>query len=445
MSSPEKPCGAFEAQLEPTSPSELPTADDAAIFRMRCGRHRAYSVLLCDHALTSPASPLPALLEGRQALVVTTRTVSRLYGRPIEALSAMCERSQTLVLNVNEDTKTHATVESICRAALAAELDRRSALISIGGGVCTDLTSYAASLIRRGVECIRIPTTLIGQVDAGIGVKAAVNFDGKKSYLGCFSPPQLVVLDPTFLRTLPRCEIQRGLAEIIKIALICDAELFSFVETHWPELVWSDHRDDSASIRRLIEVSARRMLEQLQENPFEDKTYQRLVDAGHTFSPLIEARSQFAIHHGEAVAVDLCLSATIAAQAGLMSWDARERVVELVWQIGLPIFTPVLTEELCIRALGEAARHRGGQTNLVLPSTIGRGVFVDDVRDLPATALTAALDRLRYDDRAERRVPTDAPRASSVQAGSPDLLPRPSAVSSTQRSGSQRTADTNVR
>src|SRR5262245_3916672 len=125
MNSTEKPLGAFDAQRGPASQSELAKADDAAIFRMRCGRHRSYSVFLCDHALTSPVSPLPALLEGRPALIVTTRTVNRLYGRSIEALAAMCDgRSQTLVLNVSEDTKTHATVERICRAALAAELDR---------------------------------------------------------------------------------------------------------------------------------------------------------------------------------------------------------------------------------------------------------------------------------------------------------------------------------
>lgn len=370
---------------------------DEPLFVMQCDRQRAYPVVLLDNAFESARSPLPDALQGRRALIVTTRTVHTLYGEVLETFSRTCDSPiDVLVLDVDEETKTPAAIEAICRAAVSLELDRRAVLVGVGGGICTDLTSYAAALIRRGIACIRVPTTVIGQVDAGIGVKSAINFDGKKSYLGCFSPPALVVIDPTFLRTLPRRDFQRGLAEIVKIALVRDAELFELVESEWPRFVACGEGASPASTR-IIELSARRMLEELQTNLFEDRTHKRLVDAGHTFSPQIEAVTQFSVHHGEAVAIDLCLSVTIAAEAGILDWPSRNRVVDLIGAIGLPIFTPVLSEELCERALAEAMRHRGGETNLVLPQRIGDGSCIVYERDLKPDVLAAAIARLRDD------------------------------------------------
>jgi 3-dehydroquinate synthase len=141
----------------------------------------------------------------------------------------------------------------------------------------------------------------------------------------------------------------------------------------------------------VIESSAKKMLEELAPNLYEDQTFKRLVDAGHTFTPLIEAASDFAIHHGEAVAIDLCLSVTIAAVAGILQWNERSRLTQLIRAIGLPTFTPLLTEELCERALIEAEYHRGGQSNLVLPDRVGSGIFIDALRDLPAGTIKAAL------------------------------------------------------
>ena len=381
----------------PLRPRQVTTEPVGAetVFRMPCTRRQTYGVFSMPRALEAPCSPLRSLLSGRRALIVTTPTVYRLHGG---AFRAFCQEVDaeidTLVLSLNEELKTHASAEQICRRAIERGLDRRSVLVAIGGGVCTDLTSYAASLIRRGIECIRIPTTVIGQVDAGIGVKAAVNFDGKKSYLGCMSSPTAVLLDPAFLRTLPRRHFQLGLAEIIKIALVSDAELFALVEAEWPRFVADGFDDFGSAAWRIIVVSAQRMLEELKPNLFEDRTYRRLVDAGHTFSPLIEAASDFTIHHGEAVSIDLCLSATIAALAGIMRWDDRDRVVDLIRQVGLPTHTALLNGALSELALIEAGRHRGGQTNLVLPDGIGSGVFVDALSDLRPGVLAAALERL---------------------------------------------------
>src|SRR5262245_46745226 len=194
------------------------------VFVMPCTKRRSYPVVSVPHVLTS--TMLQALIGDRRSLLVTTPTVYALHRASIRAFCGSGDGSiDPLILSGGEESKTCATIELICRKALDLRLDRRSILIALGGGVCSDLTSYAASLIRRGIDCIRIPTTLIGQVDAGLGVKSGVNFGGKKSYLGSFHPPMAVFLDSTFLRTLPLRHFQLGLAEMIKIALVCDAEL----------------------------------------------------------------------------------------------------------------------------------------------------------------------------------------------------------------------------
>lgn len=366
------------------------------IFTMPHTRRAEYPVYFSPDLFKPPFSVLAEFVAGRRALLVTTPTVNELHGA---SLDAFCEtfQSDRLVLCVDEESKTHAAAERICRRALELGLDRRAVLIAVGGGVCTDLTSYAASLIRRGIHCVRVPTTVIGQVDAGIGAKSAVNFEGRKSYLGCFTPPRAVMLDPTFLRTLPLRHFVLGLAEIIKIALVADGRLFQLVEAHWPDLVGDSFDQPVRKASHIIELAAVRMLEQLRPNLFETRTYRRLVDAGHTFSPLIEAASGFRVPHGAAVAIDLCLSATLAALSGILSWAERDRTLELVSNVGLPLWSEFLSEQICERALLEAARHRGGQTNLVLPDKIGSAVFIDAFRDLPAGLMGAALRQLSAD------------------------------------------------
>jgi 3-dehydroquinate synthase len=233
-------------------------------------------------------------------------------------------------------------------------------------------------------------------VDAGIGVKNGVNFAGKKSYLGSFHPPLAVLLDPRFLRTLPLQHFQFGLAEMIKIALVSDAELFSLIEAEWFRFVPRAFQELDRGLRQIIELSARRMLEELKDNLFE-AIYKRAVDAGHTFSPQIEAASGFTIHHGAAVAIDLSFSTTVAAVAGMLTWNERERVILAIRKIGLPIYSPLLTEALCERALVEVRHHRGGEANLVVPVRIGAVEFVDPGRDFGLHVLSIALNKLRSD------------------------------------------------
>jgi 3-dehydroquinate synthetase len=300
----------------------------------------------------------------------------------------------TLVLNAREETKSMDLVQTVCEQALAHGLNRRGLLIGFGGGVCLDVVTVAASLIRRGIGHLRVPTTLIGQIDAGIGLKGAVNFSGKKSFIGCFHPPEQVLIDPAFQKTLPRRFLIAGLAEAVKIGLVRDPVLFEMLERWAPALVASAFDEPAAEGREVLRRSIWAMLDELRKNPYEDRTYERLVDFGHTFSPSLESALGFDIQHGEAVAIDIALSATIARSLGLIPNDVCERILSLLKMAGLPIFARQLDVPLCREAMFEAARHRGGSMNLVLPAGIGRAVFLKHREDVSDSVLEQALSSL---------------------------------------------------
>src|SRR5262249_17735464 len=153
----------------------------------------------------------------RTALLVTTPSVERLYGSAMRSVLKGTRKVATLVLPAREETKSLELVKTVCHQALCNGLNRRGGLIAFGGGVCLGAGTLSASLIRRGVGHIRVPTTLIGQIDAGIGLKGAVNFAGKKSFVGCFHPPERVLVDPAFLRSLPQRFLSSGIAEAVKM------------------------------------------------------------------------------------------------------------------------------------------------------------------------------------------------------------------------------------
>ena len=363
--------------------------------RVRTEKAREYEVALVDGILQPGARPLAERIGSRRALVVTTPTVARLYARQIHrSLVHGNPQVSLFVLECDERAKSLDQVVLICDRALECGLDRRGLLVGLGGGVCTDLVTMAASWIRRGIDYIRVPTTLIGLVDSGIGIKGGLNHRGKKSYLGCFHPPGSALLDVGFLPTLPPRHVRSGLAEIVKVGLASDARLFQRVETHWPEF-FSDRRSSAtAAVRRTIWRSTVRLLQDLEANLYEDRSSERLSDLGHTFSPLLEAASGFELPHGEAVAIDMALSATIASRLGLLREADRDRILDLLAKIGLPLWSRALTPALCRRALEEAVLHRGGCPNLVVPVGIGAATFIRSIETIPLREIEAALSIL---------------------------------------------------
>lgn len=363
-------------------------------FRMACASQQSYEVSLIDGLLLPSTSALADAIGERKAILVTTPNVDRLYGAAMRALLEKTNTLATVVLPAREDTKSLELVKTVCREALFHGLNRRGLLIGFGGGVCLDVVTLSASLIRRGIGHVRIPTTLIGQIDAGVGLKGAVNFAGKKSFVGCFHPPHGVLVDPIFLRTLPRRFLSSGIAEAVKMGIARDVQLFEALERWAPQLVTSAFAAPEAEGRDVLRRSIWAMLDELRKNPREDRGYERIVDFGHTFSPALEAALGFDIHHGEAVAVDIALSTAIAFFLEMIDRTVLERILLALRSAGLPVFSDRLDLALCLEALKEARRHRGGRINLVVPTGIGRTAFLRRSRDIPKSVLAESLTLL---------------------------------------------------
>ena len=270
------------------------------------------------------------------------------------------------------------------------ELGRRNEpVIVIGGGAVLDTACLAASLYRRGIPYIRVPSTLLAYVDASIGIKTGVNFGSGKNLIGAFSAPLSVLLDRAFLRSLPHREISSGLGEILKLGLACDSELFAALEEDGERLRSSRFSDENGLplLARAVSV----MLGELESNMFEDNLY-RAVDLGHTFSqPLELLAGPAAMRHGEAVALDLNLSAAIAHRRGLFDASTLHRLALLTKRLGLPTKFPDIEPELLWHSVTERTRHRGGRQRIPLPTRIGGYTFVDDLRPGEVSESLSAL------------------------------------------------------
>jgi 2-epi-5-epi-valiolone synthase len=362
-------------------------------YRLACDSSvPTYEVCLIEDLLGANSHFLARILTHRKSLIVSTPTVERLFGARLQkALEAWELDAEVFVLACNEATKSVEQVFGICQAAMDRRLGRTDVLVSFGGGICSDIVTLAASLIRRGIGHVRIPTTLIGQVDAGIGIKGGINFGDKKNYLGCFYSPEQVLIDPAYLRSVSRSDLSSGFAEIIKLAIVCDRNLFDEVADSGNRLLASGFVTPWESSRRIVWRACQLMLDELAANVYEDQSYQRLVDFGHTFSPHLEALSKYRIPHGHAVAIDMVTSAAISCVMGLLAAQEFEAIVKLLVDLELPTGSPLLDVDACMEAIREAARHRGGTPNLVIPVHIGSATFVEHIADLPQSLIRAAL------------------------------------------------------
>ena len=340
---------------------------------------------------------LAELLAGRPALVVVSPSVHRLYGSLVRDFCTRASgrsRISYLVLRRTEATKTLDAATEVSERASAASLHRTSPIVAIGGGVCSDICGVAAAMHRRGVPHINVPTTLIGLVDAGIGLKCAVNHSGRKSALGAFHPPEHTVLDRGFLPTLPVRHLVGGLAEIVKLAVVRDPVLFELLERDVEALAHSGFLVPAAAAEQVVRRTVTGMLEELARNPFETVDYRRRVDFGHTFSPHIETASGHSVIHGEAVAHDIALSTQIATELGILAPDDGDRILDLLGRSGLALAWREARAERLWASLSSVVEHRDGALRLVVPTSIGDCTYLD-LHDIGSPLIAQCLDRLR--------------------------------------------------
>lgn len=341
--------------------------------RLKDGLFDVTSRDLIEVGATNPSTRL-------RRFVVVDETVDRIYGDSIrQYFDAHDVETRVLTLGVSERTKTMESVFAVVDGIDAFGISRRhEPIIAIGGGVLLDIVGLAASLYRRSTPYIRVPTTLMGLVDAGIGAKTGVNYSTHKNRLGSYFPPKVIFLDRTFLASLESRQLSNGLGEILKMALVKNRRLFEMLEEHGHQLIESRFQANEAA-DEVLNRSIHGMLEELQCNLWEEQL-ERLVDFGHTFSPAIEMAALPSLLHGEAVCIDMAFSTALSVGRGLVSQAEANRIFSTMRTLRLPTRHPLCQPEFLWQALREVVAHRDGLQRMPLPVGIGAATFVNDVQ-----------------------------------------------------------------
>jgi 3-dehydroquinate synthetase/predicted NBD/HSP70 family sugar kinase len=331
------------------------------------------------------APPEPKL-NFERLVIVCDRLVAAVYKQALsQAFSYWCSDLEFIELDISESQKDLFTVTELWTTFDRIGLRRRGDLVvTIGGGALTDSVGFAASVYRRGIPVVRVPTTLVGIIDAAVGVKTGLNFRRSKNRIGTFSAPVDVLIDTGFMETLDRRQVANGLAEALKISLVTDRRLFELLERYASELIACNLVSPVGD--EVVWKSISAMLRELAPN-LQERVPNRLPDYGHTFSPQFELETAD-LQHGEAVAVDMALSTGLAVTLGLLPIDKGRQILAVQQNLGLPVFHEVCREHLLVKAVIEARRHRGGTLALPLLRDIGLAVFVDN---FPLEALAQSI------------------------------------------------------
>ena len=305
----------------------------------------------------SAAELLPELLPEGRVVVVSDATIDRLY-------HPLLDKYDTVLIGTGESIKTLQTVETIYRRFIELGVDRSTFVLGIGGGIVTDVAGFAASTYMRGLRFGFVSTTLLGQVDASVGGKNGVNVDGYKNMAGTFTQPQFVVCDPSLLRSLSDREFRAGLAEVVKAAIIADADLFGRMGQTSFETLRSDTDLLSDVISAAIRVKA-----DIVEYDEKESGERRKLNLGHTLAHAIE-KSSNRMNHGEAVAVGTALIAGAAVKLGVLKEEDRLRIEKLLVRLGFDLTPPVEIKRL-LKEVGKDKKNEDGMLRIVLPVGIG--------------------------------------------------------------------------
>lgn len=310
------------------------------------------------------AQALPQLLpEGRVVAIVDAE---------VDALHNLSELlPESVLIPAGEENKNLQLAQMLWEELIDSKVDRDTFLLGVGGGVVSDLVGFVASTYMRGVRFGLVPTTLMGQVDAAIGGKCAVNVGGYKNMVGLFSPAEFVLCDVQLLSTLPEREFRAGVAEIIKSAIVGDRELFELLERGSLEQLRQDGEVLAEAVRRAALVKCGLVA----DDPY-DRGVRRLLNLGHTMAHAIESRSD-QLTHGEAVAVGLVWASQRAVKRGLLSPEEALRIGSVVEKYGLPTSTSLPEEELW-EAMTHDKKASGGKVRFVLPRGVGDCVVVEE-------------------------------------------------------------------
>ena len=346
---------------------------------------RAYDIVIGRDQLASLGERIAALRPGARTAIVTDRTVAKHWLEQTEAsLAASGIASSRIIVDEGEGSKTYAGFQQVCEGLISAKIERNDLVIALGGGVVGDLAGFAAAAVRRGVDFVQVPTSLLAQVDSSVGGKTGINSPQGKNLIGAFHQPVLVIADTAILDTLSPRQFCAGYAEVAKYGLLGDAAFFAWLEAHHAEIF-----SGGAAREHAIATSCRAKAAIVARDERENGE-RALLNLGHTFGHALEAATGFSdrLFHGEGVSVGMVLAAQLSAQLGMIADDDATRIQRHLVDVGLPTRLQDIAgfaqegladADALMTLMAQDKKVKRGRLTFILMRAIGQAVISNDV------------------------------------------------------------------
>jgi len=350
---------------------------------------RSYDIVIGRDQLGGLGARIAALRPGARTAIVTDRTVAKHWLEQTEASLAQAGvDSSRVVVDEGEGSKSYAGFAQVCEALIAAKIERNDLVVALGGGVVGDLAGFAAAAVRRGVDFVQVPTSLLAQVDSSVGGKTGINSPQGKNLIGAFHQPVLVIADTAILDTLSPRQFRAGYAEVAKYGVLGDAAFFAWLEANHAEIF-----SGGAAREHAIATSCRAKAAIVARDERENGE-RALLNLGHTFGHALEAATGFSdrLFHGEGVAVGMVLAADLSAQLGMIAPSDATRVQRHLADVGLPTRMQDIAgfrqegladADALMALMAQDKKVKRGRLTFILLRAIGQAVVSTDVE--PAT------------------------------------------------------------
>jgi len=339
---------------------------------------RSYNIIIGRNILNRLGADLGKLKIGKDAFIITNTFLKNKYGKKLsQALSKAGISSHFKVVADSEKSKSIETARLVIKDLARFDKKKKVFIIAFGGGVVGDLAGFVASVYKRGVNYVQVPTTLLAQVDSAIGGKTAIDLDLGKNLVGAFYQPRLVFSEIDFLKSLDKNKIRCGMAEVIKYALITDGRLFNFLEHNCKQVLGGK----AAAFEKIITVCSKIKAKVVSADEKEFLGLRTMLNFGHTIGHAIEAASGYqGYNHGQAVALGMIVAVDLSARLKLIDAKLCARIQNLIKLYGLPVKLKGVSVDKIIRAHYYDKKFSGKQNKFVLICSIGKHKIVNNVR-----------------------------------------------------------------
>ena len=343
---------------------------------------RSYDIFIGDGAISHAGSLIKDILKAPRAIIVTDENIAPSWLEPLKtSLNYAGIKTREIILPPGEHTKSVSHLEQLLDNLLENNIDRKTTLIALGGGVIGDLTGFAAAVVMRGVDFVQVPTTLLSQVDSSVGGKTGIDTRFGKNLIGAFHQPRAVITDTSTLDTLPMRERLCGYAEVIKYGVINDRGFYDWLIENGQKVLDGNPAARREAVRRSCANKAEIVAADEREQGL-----RALLNLGHTFGHALEAQIGFEdkLKHGEAVAIGMIMALELSVRLAMASEIDRDRLRDHLKTVGLPVDLKGLaggnwTVDALLDHMGRDKKTQDGKLTFILVRAIGNSFVANDV------------------------------------------------------------------